>query len=72
MKMKNIFGLTNQAIYAYAAYADALRYTSIRESAYMAVGKFIEQDTLIDWMNYLHEDIKPLITMSDAMKKENL
>lgn len=72
VKLKNVFGLTNKAIYDYLAYNHAIRFICIRESAYNGCGKFIESETFMQWLNNLHEDIVPKVTMSDAMKKENL
>lgn len=69
VKLKNVFGLTNKSIYDYLAYNQATRFYVIRETAYNGCGRFIETETFMQWLNYLHEDIKPLITMSDAMKK---
>lgn len=70
VKIKNIFGVTNENIYNYFAAESAIKYIIIRQSAYNGVGYFIEQESLLEWLNFLHEDIKPLITMSDAMHKE--
>lgn len=36
----------------------------------MAVGTFIPTRTFAQWLDYLHHDIKPKVTMSDSLWKE--
>lgn len=71
VKLKNVFGLTNKAIYDYLAFNQATRYYIIRETAYNGCGRYIESESFMQWLDNLHSDINR-ITMSDAMRKENL
>lgn len=67
--IKQAFGFTNDFIVSYVAQEDAIRYTSVRETAIIGAGPCLESRTFAQWLDYLHEDIKPRITMSDAMHK---
>lgn len=73
VKIKNVFGLNNKDIFNYFANDNGVvRYFAIREAAYNGCGQFIETETFMQWLNNLHEDITPRVTMSDAMRKENI
>ncbi len=67
--IKQIFGVDNDYIWNYAAAEDAVNYSTIREMAAMGAGPNVASRTLRQWLDYLHADIKPRITMSDAMHK---
>jgi glycosyltransferase involved in cell wall biosynthesis len=77
IKVKKIFKINNSFIYNYVSNDNALLYYQIKESAAVTVGRYIEQDTFWDWLNFLHEDIDygyplpandvtPLIPFPDA------
>lgn len=70
VKIKQTFNVTNKFIYNYVARDDADLYMKIRESAYIASGPYIESKTLNQWLDFLHKDIVPRVTMSDCMWKE--
>ena len=67
--IKQIFEVDNDYIWNYAAQEDAVPYSQIRESAAGGAGPNVPSRTLRQWLDYLHADIKPRITMSDAMHK---
>ena len=69
VRIKQIFQINNDQIYDYAAQEDAVPYSQIRESAAGGAGPNIPTMTLKQWLNFLHADIKPRMTMSDAMHK---
>lgn len=62
--------LTNMDIFNYAAQDDAELFSQIRPVAIMGCGPFIETETFLQWLNILHVDIVPRITMTDAMRKQ--
>ena len=62
-------GLTNKNIYDYVSRNDVEMYNNVKTSAVIGVGPFIETETFMQWMNMLHEDIQPRVTMSDTMHK---
>ena len=72
LKIKELFNVTNEAIYHYVAYNDANLYVSVRNSAYIGVGPHIETETFMQFLDKMHKDLPVRVTMSEAMKKENL
>lgn len=67
--IKESFGYTNEFIWNFVAQNDANLYVGVRENASIAAGPYIESKTFAQWLDYLHKDIKPRVTMSDAMHK---
>lgn len=69
IEIKDVFGVDNKFIWDYAAYNDANMYMTVRKTADIASGPYIESNTFSQWLDYLHKDIKSRVTMSDAMHK---
>ena len=67
---KEVLGLTNDYIWGYAASNGAEFYEKQRVSARQAVGIVMPSRTFMQWLDYLHHDIRPRHTMSDSMWKE--
>jgi len=67
---KELYNLTNKDILDYAAKDNCSVYYGIRDGAMIATGPCIETISLPDWLNYLHKDLKPRITMNDSLRKE--
>lgn len=70
IKVKEVFNINNEFILNYVSNKDAKVYMQVRESAYIASGPYIENMTFKQWLDYLHKDIKPRITMSQSMSKK--
>mgnify|MGYP003295070239 CR=1 FL=1 len=68
--IKEMFHVTNADIIQTASNDEAYMYIIVRQSAYIGVGNFVECETLAQFLDKLHKDIKPLETMSQVMKKE--
>lgn len=69
IEAKALFGIDNEYIYNLMAQDDAFRFVTIFDSAKIGSGPFIPQETFSQWLDYLHRDIKPRMTMSDAIHK---
>ncbi len=54
---KKLFGITNQDIWNLLASDDAKAYMEIYKAATVGSGPYIPSMTLMEWLNYLHEDI---------------
>lgn len=67
--IKETFEKTNEMIINDVCLENCRRYTEIREFAYIGTGKYLETETFAQFLDKLHPDIKPLITMSQAMTK---
>lgn len=67
---KETLGINNEFIFNYAAANKAEFYEDNRKQSQMAVGTFIPTRTFAQWLDYLHHDIKPKVTMSDSLWKE--
>ena len=69
IKIKELFGITNQDIYNHLAANDAQLFTQIKASADIASGPYIPSMTLMDFLNHLHKDIKPVATCNDKISQ---
>lgn len=67
--IKQEFKVDNDKIMEIVSENDAAMFCGVRESAIMGCGPHVPEKTLRQWLDFLHKDIKPRITMSDAMKK---
>jgi len=65
--IKNAFGFNNDYIVNYVSQNDAIMYSAVRDSAADGAGYCVESRTFAQWLDWLHADIKPRITMSDAI-----
>lgn len=59
-KVKKIFQISNEVVWAYVAENDAILYNSIKHLVEINIGTFIEHESFMDWLNILHEDIKTI------------
>lgn len=67
--IKLCFNIDNDFIWTYTADNDAKMFMEVKACASIASGPYIETYTFMQWLNMLHTDIKPLMTMSEAMHK---
>lgn len=67
IKIKELFGVTNQDIYNHLAANDAQLFTQIKTSADIASGPYIPSMTLMGFLDHLHKDIKPAATCNDKI-----
>lgn len=67
--IKKVFGYNNEMIYNWMASNDAYHFCRIKETADLGSGPYIPSQTIRDWLNSLHEDIQPKLTMKDVMHK---
>lgn len=68
--VKEAFGISNEYIYKYVAANNAEFYEFQRKYALIATGSCMPRDSFYQWLDYLHHDIQPKLTMSQCMKKE--
>lgn len=57
VRMKEAFAIDNDFIWSETAKNNAYWYIAVRDSSYIGVGKFIESESFMDFMNTLHKDI---------------
>ena len=69
VRIKETFGIDNNFIWNYCAENDAEMFTGVKKSAFMASGPYIENETFRQWLNRMHKDITPRVTMSESMNK---
>jgi len=60
IQTKKTFEITNQDIWNVLAADDAKAYMEIYKAALVGSGPYIPSMTLMEWLNYLHEDIIPV------------
>ena len=72
IKIKETFGVNNRAIIEYSSINDAAIYVTVRDSAVIGVGTFIETETFAQWLDILHKDIPERLTMSEVITKANM
>ena len=69
VNIKETFSIDNNFIWNYVAKDDARMFMQVKQSASMGSGPYIENETFKQWLDRLHKDIKPRITMSDSLHK---
>ena len=68
VKCKRVFGMTNEVVFSYAYNAgNGSLYNDVREAAQMGVGRFVELESLSEWLERIHADIKPLVGLNDMV-----
>lgn len=69
VRIKQTFQIDNQFIWNYAAANDARLYMSVFEASRVSTGPYISNMTFKEYLDWLHADIKPLVTMKEVMHK---
>lgn len=72
VQVKQTFQINNQFIWNFSANDDAELFMKIKAAASIASGPYIEEYSFGQYLDLLHTDIKPRVTMSESMKKEDI
>lgn len=68
--VKETLCINNEYIWNYAAADKAEFYNRERKDAAKSVGEIMPAHTFMQWLDMLHHDLKPRVTMSDSLWKE--